>query len=107
MTPDFPNRLNDRPTHPGGFFRDEILPKLKRSPAEVAELLGISHFTFYDFLDERVPVTASMALRLGKLCGNGPEEWLAFQAHFDLWQARKAVNLDRIPTLNTGEGNEG
>ena len=29
-----------------------------------------------------------MALRLGRLCGNGPEVWLNLQAHYDLAQAR-------------------
>lgn len=101
-----PGLPDNRPLHPGAFFRDEILPTFKRQPAEIADLLGISHYTFYDFLDERAPVTASMALRLGKLCGNGPEPWLALQAHCDLWQARKTINIDRIPTLKTGDGNE-
>ena|SRR4051812_2892848 len=103
----FPSDIPDsRPLHPGAFFRDEVLPTVKRQPAEIADLLGISHYAFYDFLDERAPVTASMALRLGKLCGNGPEPWLALQARCDLWQARKTINLDRIPTLRMGDANE-
>jgi addiction module HigA family antidote len=106
MAPASPAHLDERPPHPGAFFRDEILPRLKQQPAEVAELLGISHFTFYDFLDDRTPVTASMALRLGKLCGNGPESWLSLQAGFELWQARKVVNIDKIPTLEVWDENE-
>ena len=42
-----------------------------------------------------------MALRLGKLCGNGPELWLALQARFDLerlGQAKRA-EIEAIPTL--------
>ena len=42
-----------------------------------------------------------MALRLGKLCGNGPELWLALQARYDLEQLSRAkrAEIDAIPTL--------
>jgi plasmid maintenance system antidote protein VapI len=42
-----------------------------------------------------------MAVRLGKLCGNGPELWLSMQAHYDAWEARRRLGkkLDKIPTL--------
>jgi plasmid maintenance system antidote protein VapI len=42
-----------------------------------------------------------MALRLGKLCGNGPDLWLALQARYDLERLSKAKSLEiaKIPTL--------
>ena len=42
-----------------------------------------------------------MALRLGKLCGNGPELWLALQARFDLERLGEAkrAEIEAIPTL--------
>jgi len=45
-------------------------------------------------------VTAEMAARLGKYCGNGPELWLNMQSAYDLWHARQALadSLDEIPT---------
>jgi len=45
-------------------------------------------------------VTAEMATRLGKYCGNGPELWLNMQSAFDLWHAQHALSdaLDAIPT---------
>ena len=41
-----------------------------------------------------------MALRLGKLCGNGPEFWLRMQMRRDLWRLERtlAADLARIPT---------
>jgi antitoxin HigA-1 len=46
-------------------------------------------------------VTPEMALRLGKLCGNGPELWLALQTRYDLERLRreKAAVIAAIPTL--------
>jgi plasmid maintenance system antidote protein VapI len=43
-----------------------------------------------------------MALRLGKLCGNGPELWLNLQARFDLnrLSREKQAEIDAIPTLS-------
>src|SRR6202040_2526117 len=54
------------PMHPGELLREEILPALERPKTEIARLLGVSRQTLYDVLQERQPVTPSMALRLGK-----------------------------------------
>jgi plasmid maintenance system antidote protein VapI len=35
-----------------------------------------------------------MALRVGQLCGNGPEIWLNLQAKYDLAQARARSGAD-------------
>ena len=65
--------------HPGELLREEILPALDRSKTEIAKLLGVSRQTLYDVLAEKQPVTPGMALRLGKLCGNGPDLRLNLQ----------------------------
>jgi antitoxin HigA-1 len=87
--------------HPGELLREEILPALGRPRVEIARLLGVSRQTLHAVLAERAAVTPDMALRLGKLCGNGPELWLALQAHYDLERLRreKAAEIDAIPTL--------
>jgi plasmid maintenance system antidote protein VapI len=43
-----------------------------------------------------------MALRLGKLCGNGPGVWLRMQQAHDLWKAERdlAEAVAAIPTLH-------
>jgi addiction module HigA family antidote len=52
-----------------------------------------------DILAEKQPVTAAMALRLGKLCGNGPNIWLNLQRRYDLEQAERSADISAIPTL--------
>jgi len=79
------------PMHPGELLREEILPTLDRSKAEIARLLGVSRQTLYDVLKEKQPVTPVMALRLGKLCGNGPDLWLNLQKRYDLDQAEREL----------------
>ena len=85
--------------HPGEMLREDIIPAFGRSKTEIAGLLGISRQTLYDILDEKQPVTAGMALRLGKLCGNGPTLWLNLQKRFDLEKAEREVDVTAIPTL--------
>ena len=87
--------------HPGELLREDILPALGRTRAEIARLLGVSRQTLHAILTERAPVTPEMALRLGKLCGNGPELWLALQTRYDLARliAAKRSEIDAIPTL--------
>jgi addiction module HigA family antidote len=88
--------------HPGELLREDILPALGRPKAEIARLLGVSRQTLYDILAERAPVTPAMALRLGKLCGNGPNLWLNLQRTYDLRQAEVQLGdaIASIPTLN-------
>ena len=87
--------------HPGELLREEILPALARPNTEIAKLLGVSRQTLYDILDEKQPVTPIMALRLGKLCGNGPDLWLNLQKRYDLERAEQELGekIAAIPTL--------
>jgi addiction module HigA family antidote len=89
------------PMHPGELLREEILPALERPKTEIAKLLGVSRQTLYDILEEKQPVTPMMALRLGKLCGNGPDLWLNLQKRYDLQRAERALGkkIKSIPTL--------
>jgi plasmid maintenance system antidote protein VapI len=43
-----------------------------------------------------------MAVRLGKLCGDGPGIWLRMQMAHDLWQAKRdlAETVKQISTLH-------
>ena len=89
------------PMHPGELLREEILPTLDRPKTEIAKLLGVSRQTLYDILDEKQSVTAMLALRLGKLWGNGPDLWLNLQKRYDLQRAEQELGekIKAIPTL--------
>ncbi|HKO07749.1 MAG TPA: HigA family addiction module antitoxin [Alphaproteobacteria bacterium] len=89
------------PMHPGELLREDVVPALGRSRVEIARLLGVSRQTLHAILTERAPVTPEMALRLGKLCGNGPELWLNLQARYDIERLSKTkrAEIAAIPTL--------
>ncbi len=86
-------------THPGELLREDILPALDMPKTEIAEALKISRQTLYDILNERQPVTAEMAVRFGKLFGNGARFWINLQRNFDLEMAERKVDVRVIPTL--------
>ena len=93
-------RAPDRcPAHPGELLREVIIPATGRSKSEIASLLGISRQHLYDILRERKPVSPNVAVRLGKLFGDGADVWLRMQAAHDTWHAAREVDLSRIPTL--------
>jgi len=79
-----------RPTHPGEILREDILPALGLSKVKVARALRISRQTLYKILDEKSPVTPSMALRLGRAFGNSPEFWCNLQQAYDIAAATAA-----------------
>lgn len=95
-----PNRC---PTHPGELLREDVLPEVKKSKAEVSRLLGISRQHLHDILAERKPVSPEVAVRLGKLFGNGAGLWIRMQGAYDEWQASRAVDVSEIPTLIAAE----
>src|SRR3954465_15725974 len=90
-----------QPIHPGEMLREDVLPSLGKSKTEIDRLLGISRQTLFDILRERQPVTRAMALRFGKLLGNGPDLWIDLQRAYDLYVAEKqlAKVLAKIPTI--------
>jgi antitoxin HigA-1 len=87
-----------KPTHPGEFLREDVLPALDIPKTEIAKRLGISRAMLYAILDERAPVSPAMALRLGKLFGTTAESWLNMQRDYDLRMLEKSMaeELDEI-----------
>ena len=88
-----------QPTHPGEILREDVLPALRLSVSEAARQLRVPRQRLHRVLAGRAPVTAEMALRLGRFCGDGPDLWLRMQQAHDLWHARERLGaaLETIP----------
>ena len=91
---------NRCPSHPGALLR-EVIPATGKSKAEIAALLGISRQHLYDILKERKPVSPGMAVRLGKLFGDGAGVWVRMQGAHDTWHAERDLRAEikKIPRL--------
>lgn len=92
-----PNRA---PTHPGEMLREDIIPAVGMPKAGIARMLGISRQHLYDILDEKKPVSPAVAVRLGKLFGNGAGIWIRMQGAYDQWHAEREVDVSDVPTLS-------
>src|SRR5260370_30880864 len=94
-----PKRAKNRcPTHPGALLRDDIIPATGRTKAEIAGLLGISRQHLYHTLQEKKPVSAAIAVRLGKLFGGGAGGWTRMQGAYGTWHAGRPEEVSRHPT---------
>ena len=89
------------PTHPGELLREDVIPATGKTKTEIAALLGISRQHLYDILEERKPVSPAVAVRLGKLFGDGAAVWVRMQSAYDTWRAERelANEIKKIPTL--------
>jgi addiction module HigA family antidote len=78
---------NRKPTHPGAVLREDVLPELGWTQAELANRLKVSRQTVSQLLHEDKAVTAEMAIRIASAVGGTPESWLSMQQAVDLWEA--------------------
>ena len=88
------------PPHPGEFIRNVYIEPFGVSVRKAAESLGVSASTLNRLLNGESNVSPEMALRLSKTLGRSPESWLAIQDQYDLWHARKRVNLKQVRKLD-------
>lgn len=90
-----------RPTHPGAIVREDILPQLGITQAELATRMGVSRLTVSDLLHEKRGLSAEMAVRLAKVLRTTPETWMRMQQAVDLWEAQqdagRYAKVDPLP----------
>jgi addiction module HigA family antidote len=93
------------PPHPGETLREDVLPALGLTVTDAAGQLGVTRAALSRVLNGRAAVSPEMALRLEQWLGveNGgrADVWLAEQASYDLWQARKTFKpkVQRAPAM--------
>ena len=87
------------PPHPGEFIREIYLAPYDLSIRSLAESLGVSASTLARVISGQSGISPEMALRLSKAIGRSPESWLAMQHNYDLWQARKALDLSHVISI--------
>ena len=79
------------PTHPGAILREDVLPALNITAADLAQKLQVSKQLMSRILNEKGPVTPNIAVRIGEFIGNDPSAWLGMQQEHDLALARRAL----------------
>jgi len=81
------------PPHPGAFIKRVYIEPFHVSSNEVARNLQVSPSTFNRLLNEKSAISPEMALKLSKVLGRSPESWMQMQDNYDLYQAKKKMDL--------------
>ena len=85
-----------KPPHPGEFIYDSYMEPFSLSCRYLATQLNVAASTLNRVLRKQSGISPEMALRLSKSLGRSPESWLAMQDAYDLWVARKQVELGNV-----------
>jgi addiction module HigA family antidote len=89
------------PPHPGEFIKETYIKPLKVSLRLAAFKLNVSPSTFSRLIKGKSDISPEMALKLSKAFGRSPESWMRMQTNYELWRARKKVNLDCVGVIYT------
>ena len=87
------------PPHPGEIIKEFCVEPLDLTVTKAAECLGVTRKTFSMLLNGKSGISPEMALRLSKVFGRTPEGWLRLQLQFDLWKAKKNVDLAHLERI--------
>ena len=75
------NRHRISPVHPGAYLK-ELLVELKTSQYRLARDLGVPAMRINLVVNGKRPVTAELALRLGRYFGQNPRYWMNLQTRY-------------------------
>jgi addiction module HigA family antidote len=87
------------PPHPGEIIREFCIEPLDLTVTEAAESLDVSRKTLSMLLNGKSGISPEMALRLSKVFGRTPEGWLGLQLQYDLWRAKKSVDIGHLKRI--------
>ena len=84
--------------HPGEHL-EEFLEDLEITQLQFAKAIGVTPYRVSQIMNRRAPITAEMALRIGKAFGQSAEFWMNLQKMYDLEIARETIDVSAIEPL--------
>ena len=85
------NKQPISPVHPGVYLK-EIMDELNLSQYRLARELGVPAMRINHVVNGRRPVSAELALRLGRYFGQSPRYWINLQSRYDVDVAEDALS---------------
>lgn len=79
------------PVHPGVYLK-ELLDELTLSQYRLAKDIGVPAMRVSYVVNGKRPVTAELALRLGRYFSQSPRYWLNLQSRYDMDTAEDALS---------------
>lgn len=88
--------VSEAPPHPGKVFK-EFISKIKFPANYIADCLGVTRTSFYEFLNCKSGISPEMALRLAKVTGIDARIWWKINCDWQFWASiTKSSETDRI-----------
>lgn len=87
------------PPHPGEILMEEYLVPLGFTVSAFAEKISTSRKNLSAIVNKKVAISSEMALKLAKALGTSPEIWLRLQLKYDLFEAKRVVNLENVEVV--------
>jgi addiction module HigA family antidote len=91
--------IQHNPPHPGEFIKSTYIEPLNISLRKVALDLDVAPSTFSRLIKGKSDLSPEMALKLSKAFGRTPESWMQMQTNYELWKAKRRVNLNRVHVI--------
>lgn len=90
------------PPHPGVIIRKRCLDSFNLSVTEAAEALDVTRQVLTNIVICRCNLTPDLAIRLSKVFGSTPENWMKLQMDYEIGQVRTNnkytnINTRKIP----------
>jgi addiction module HigA family antidote len=85
------------PVHPGAYLK-ELLEELELSQYRLAQDIGMTAMRVSHVVRGQRPITAELALRLGRYFNQSPRFWLNLQSRYDM-----DITADQFGKLVTRE----
>lgn len=82
------------PTHPGEVIKDELIAR-GITQKEFAERIGVPYTMLNDILNERRPLSASVALYIESALGISADLLMGLQLDYTMQSARNNVEIKR------------
>lgn len=76
--------ISEAPPHPGKVFK-EFISKINFPANYIADCLGVTRTSFYEFLNCKSGISPEMALRLAKVTGIDARIWWKINCDWQFW----------------------
>lgn len=87
------------PPHPGTILKEVYLKDYNLSVSAFALRIGVSRNTASELINGKQGISADMAVKLEKAFNISVGFWLNLQNKYDVWQARKRVDLSKVQVI--------
>ena len=89
-----------KPPHHGSLVK-AVMEELGLSINAFARKLNVAPSTIHRIVTEHAAISPEMAVRLSVTLGDSADSWMQHQVDYDLWHARKRVDVSELQVMRT------